>query len=1011
MKRLSLHILSTFLLVINFSNAQQYNFRNYSVKEGVAQSQVYGILQDSRGYLWLGTRGGGLTRYDGTTFKTYTVKDGLVNNYVFCIEEDKNKNLWIGTNNGLSIYNGISFKNYKPTGDSSNVWMQEIKTDSKNRKWIATNVGILMFDGKEFKNISELLKLKKAVINAICVDKDGKIWFGNAEGLFCIAEKNGLFDYEDYSKKYGLIKNSITSIKQDKKGNLWIGTYGDGAYVFNGTKFFRIDYARELMKQTILDFCFDQAGNVWMASLNKGVCLYNTRDLSFIWLGEAEGLSNNHVRSIIQDKSGNFWFGTSGGGICNYFGKQFTHFDKSNGLGGNFIYSVFKDSKQRLWIGTSDKGLSVFDSSVFKQFNSFNHFLDVKVKCISETKTNQLIFGTEGFGAYYYDGTNFKQVKGTEKFFIRAIVVDAKDNTWLATAGVGLLRYENSDFEKEPEKFNVESGLLHNRLTTLCLDKTGKLWYGTENNGIGCIYKNKISHVIINQNNGLIANSIRSLHEDVNGNLWVGTAGYGISSFALYGANRQIKNYDYKSKLTSTNIYLITSDANGNIFVGTETGLDYLTIDKERNISDKKHYSKGEGFVGIETCQNSFFNEKDGTIWFGTINGLSKYNPSNAVRNNFEPITTITDVRLFYETFSKTEYASLVGDWNALQNVNLPYSQNHLSFDFLGINFSNPEAVKYQWFLDGFDKDWSPPSNQKTVTYSNLPSGDFTFKVKACNEDGVWNKTPTELKFTIETPIWMRWWFILLLVVCLSALVIGIFRWRVKLIQAKANEAQQKLQMEKELIELEQKALRLQMNPHFIFNALNSIQSQIGSDKPEEARYYLAKFSRLMRQILDNSRVSVITLQEEINTLENYLLIEKYCNGDKFDYKINASSNLELDFIKLPPMLLQPFVENAIKHGLNFNSGKRGWIEINFNEEDNYLICSVTDNGIGREKSSQLNKHSKETYHKSTALLVTKERLDLHGDVDSKNEMEIIDLFDESGRASGTKVVVKLKII
>jgi len=328
----------------------------------------------------------------------------------------------------------------------------------------------------------------------------------------------------------------------------------------------------------------------------------------------------------------------------------------------------------------------------------------------------------------------------------------------------------------------------------------------------------------------------------------------------------------------------------------------------------------------------------------------------------------------------------------------------------MGINFSNPDAVKYQWKLEGLDKTWSPVTNQHSINYSNLGAGSYTFMVRACNEDGVWNKQPTVLKFHISPPFWLRWWFIALLVLLVAGFVLIFFKWRENRIKATAAEGQRKLQMEKEIVELEQKALRLQMNPHFIFNALNSIQSQIGTDNDQAARYYLAKFSRLMRQILDNSRNTFITLEEEANTLENYLLIEKFCNGDRFDYKISIDENIEKDYVKIPPMLLQPFVENAIKHGLKYIDGKRGLIEVNFSEKNNVLECSVSDNGIGRKKAEELNMASKETYHKSTALLVTQERLDLFKENPELKSLEIIDLHDETGNATGTQVIVRIPI-
>ncbi len=266
--------------------------------------------------------------------------------------------------------------------------------------------------------------------------------------------------------------------------------------------------------------------------------------------------------------------------------------------------------------------------------------------------------------------------------------------------------------------FSTSTGLLHNRLTSLHYDKLGRLWYGTENSGIGCLQNDQVLPQTLSTQNGMLSNAVRSITEDSSGFLWIGTAGSGISFTPLYQGSFNIKNYTHTDGLTSSNVYLLSCDNTGNIFVGTETGLDHLLLDKQRRITEIKHYSKGEGFTGIETCQNAVFKENDGTIWFGTINGLSRYNPANLVKNTHEPATTISNVRLFYEPLSLTTYRRFAGDWNTVSAMVLPHTQNHLTFDFQGINFSNPEAVRYQWKLEGFDKDWSPVSQQRTVTYS-----------------------------------------------------------------------------------------------------------------------------------------------------------------------------------------------------------------------------------------------------------------------------------------------------
>lgn len=1008
-------ILFSILLVLPLTG-QQYNFRNFTVKDGVAQSQVYSLHQDIRGYLWLGTRGGGISRFDGLNFKTFTEKDGLVNNYVFKIKEDSHHNLWIGTNNGLSKYNGVLFRNFKPSESGSQLMILDIAIDTQGKKWLATNQGVVLFDDQKFINISALLHQEESMVNTIHIDKTGKIWYGTGKGLFNITVKNDHYSLQKLSEKSRYMANAITTIAEDSSGKLWIGTYGDGMYCSNGKSFYRIDLHKELYKQTVLDIYFDLRNNMWIGTLSQGVAQYNPTTKNFTWLSENQGLSNNHVRAIVQDKSGSFWFGTSGGGVCNYIGKQFTTYDKSSGLGGNFIYSIYRDQQQRLWVGNSQKGLSMSDGTrKFQNFDAANGFLDVKVKAISSDDEGNIYIGTDGEGVFVYDNETFQPVAGLTKKYVRAIVKDKEGNLWIATAGNGLYKLSTTGSNKNLLHFSVANGMLANRLTSLHIDKTGRIWYGTEGHGFGSILNDKVDPVHFGLKEGLRSNAIRSLTEDQSGHLWIGTAGSGIASLPIYTTNQSLKltSYDQKDGLTSSNIYLMTTDFKNNLIVGSETGLDYIFLNAQRKISGIKHYSKGDGFTGVETCQNAVFNDNDGTIWFGTINGLARYNPSNSVKNDFEPITNIVDVKLFYQSLVKTNFSHFAGDWNQIAAMKFPYDKNHLSFDFFAVNFSNPEAVKYQWKLEGFDKDWSPASKEHSIVYSNISPGKYVFQVKACNEDGVWNAKPVAISVEIDAPFWLKWWFILIEIGGGLLIIFLIFKWQANRIRAKATETQKQLQMAKEIVELEQKTLRLQMNPHFIFNALNSIQSHIGTGDEKAARYYLAKFSRLMRQILDNSRNSLITLEQEVETLENYLLIEKFCNGDRFDYEIHIDENLETDYIRIPPMLLQPFVENAIKHGMkqvDNEAVKRGKIIVDFREKGHYLECSVTDNGIGRKKADEINRNSKETYHQSTALAVTQERLDLLQENSEVKGLEIIDLYDDNGNPAGTKVIIIVPI-
>lgn len=996
-------------------NGQQYNFRNYSVREGVAQSQVYSLLQDSRGWLWMGTVGGGLTRFDGISFKTFSTSDGLVDNYINYICEDSRHILWICTVNGLSSYNGISFTSFHPAGDSVACSITCMDFDISGRAWLATSTGIYMYEQKHFKDIFAISGEKRAAVNCILADKKGNIWYGTAEGIFMLRASGSGWSVLKPSKQGGFKTNYITCLKEDKEGKIWFGTYGDGAWVTDGNKCFRATKDSILNRQTVWDIFQLTGGHTWFATMSHGFAEYDPGTGKLSWITEKEGLSNNNVRCIMQDRSGNLWFGTSGGGVCNYLGKQFTTYDQSSGLGGNFIYQIFRDSRQRLWISTSGKGVTVLDSGRFTVFNASSGFRDLKVKAIAEDDSGNIYLGTEGEGVFRYNGKELTVFAGLSGIYVRALLKDKNGSLWIATSGDGLFHVLGLHEKTFVQRLTTTNGLMSNRLSCLHMDKQGRLWYGTENNGIGCLEKGRPSGKTFNRRNGLPSDAIRCMTEDESGYLWVGTAGSGLVSFPLYSQNIKFSTYNKTNGLASSNIYLLITDTRNNLFVGSETGLDYIILDPSRKPSGIRHYSRTEGFSGVETCQNSVWKDNDGTLWFGTINGLSHFSQGSFSKNKYPPVTTITDVKLFYESLSSTKFRNFTGDWNSVSNLELPAGQNHLTFEFMAINLSNPSAVKYRWKLDGFDNNWSPVSREHSIVYSNLNPGTYTFKVIACNEDGMWNPEPVKLTFSIAAPYWQKSWFLVLCAFAGLALVVLLFRLRISRVKAKERKERQKLEIEKSLVELEQKALRLQMNPHFIFNALNSIQSLIGNNQEQQARYYLAKFSRLMRQILDNSRNATITLEEEISLLENYLLVEKFCNGGRFDYSITVNPDVEKDFIRIPPMLLQPFVENSIKHGFRFRHSeteagpsRRGKIEIEFIEKDNVLECILTDNGIGRVKAEELKNAGNDTHHNSTAMSVTKQRLEMMKKVKGFEPLEVTDLYDEKGNALGTKVIVRI---
>lgn len=969
----------------------------------MGQSQVYAMCQDPSGALWLGTRGGGVSIYDGIEFKSLTTNEGLANNYINCIKLGPDSTIWIGTNDGVSFFQNGKLQSLKL---AQNTVIRDLLFLPDGTIRAASNKGLL-YVSKTALSFGRIKTINQPNASSI-IDRNGVIWFGTNDGLYRVS--NSGFYYCGNDSRY--MKNAITSIAKDSKNNLWIGTYGDGMYCYDGDNYFRVDFQRELYRKTVLNIYVDREDNLWIATLRSGVIQYDQSSRTFTSLSEAEGLSNNHVRCILQDNTQQFWFGTSGGGVCQFLGKQFATYDTRSGLAGNFIYSVLRDSQNRLWVGNSQKGVSVYENGQFENFTASNGFGNLKVKAIGEDRSGTIWLGTDGSGVYTYKKDEFSAIESLRGIYVKHIRSDRLGNIWIATAGNGLIRVEPQNDNYIVTKWGYLDGLLSNRLTSIYFDKNGLLWYGSESDGLGC-FDPKRERVLKDNtytvDNGLSSNQIRTLAEDKHGRLWIGTAGGGLIGIQLYKSGYQPWGLRQQDGLKSDNIYLLTSDSEGNIISGTEKGIDHLIFRDNGGIKQIKNYGNQDGFSGVETCQNSSWLDSDGSIWLGTINGLCQFNPNELASNPIPPKLSFKDIKLFYESVLD-ETPEVLNMGSRSNPLELGYSENHITFEFLGINLRRPENVRYQWKLDGFDASWSPLSKDRSIVYSNLSPGTYTFHIKACNEDGVWSE-PISYTFTIATPYWETTWFRSIVGGGILIILLMIYLITIKRIRKNARIRQREVEFEKNLLELEQKAMRLQMNPHFIFNALNSIQSLIGTGQETEARYFLAKFSRLMRQILDNSRRTSITLEEEVQTLENYLLIEQFCNGERFTYEIQVDPDLEQDFISLPPMILQPFVENAIKHGMRgMPEGKKeGLIRISFGEENGTLKCTIEDNGIGREKAAELNRKSKETYHKSTALEVTTDRLEHLKSEGISTPLEIVDLYDNAV-AKGTKVIIRLPL-
>jgi len=551
--------------------------------------------------------------------------------------------------------------------------------------------------------------------------------------------------------------------------------------------------------------------------------------------------------------------------------------------------------------------------------------------------------------------------------------------------------------------FTTQNGLPTNRINGLHIDQKNRVWLATDGGGIVVIAEDKVQ-TILTRNEGLTENVVRSFAEDNLGYLWYGTASFGVGNIRLYEGDFLINN-NYQG-LVSNNIKLLTFDEVNNLWIGSEKGLNVLKLDAARNVLSKEYYGQLDGFRGIETNKNAVLKDAENNLWFGTVNGLTKFNTSVQKGKDYPPKIYLKSAKLLDQDIEATPDADSLQNWT---NLKLAHDENDLSFTVEATHLSYPQDLQYEWQIRGEKKGWSTASlNNKTYQRIFLP-GQYELMVRAKTARGNNYSDILTFPFEIAKPLWQTLWFQLSALLA-SLLLIGLFvKWRINLVKKRAKRIQDRLVLDKKLLELEQKALQLQMNPHFIFNALNSIQGSITPDNIKIARLQLAKFSKLMRATLENAREDSILLEEEIATLTNYLSLEQFSQGNTFDYEILVAESLDPEAISLPSMILQPFVENAIIHGVA-HLENRGKILVHFSRKGKRLSCIIEDNGIGRAKAKEL-KSQIDQSHKSVALAITKERLDLLRTGKAvKNSLQIIDLKDAEGKACGTRVELIIPI-
>jgi hypothetical protein len=487
---------------------------------------------------------------------------------------------------------------------------------------------------------------------------------------------------------------------------------------------------------------------------------------------------------------------------------------------------------------------------------------------------------------------------------------------------------------------------------------------------------------------------IFSVFQDSQGIFWLGTKGGGLNRFDKRSGS--FKRYTTANGLPSNVVYGCLEDDEGNLWISTNWGLSKF----DRKTGSFTNYDVKDGVQSNEFNLGAFFKNQKGEFYFGGMNGFNVFHPSDIKANPVPPQTVITSFAVFDKL--------LPGEYHDGDTVCLSSRENFFTISFSALDFTNPSKNRYRYRLQNYDDIWTMvTAGNRQASYTKVSPGTYLFTVYGSNNSGVWDKKGTSLT-VIVTPLWYQSWLFRILFVLMFISAIGYIIWRrIQTMHLRHEVEKKMLDIEKQLYDTELQALRLQMNPHFIFNTLNSIQSFILENDTDRAVDYLGKFSQLMRSILINSRESSIPVQEELRALRYYMDLEKLRFNDKFDYSINVDPDVDEEFMEIPTMIIQPYIENSILHGLLHKQDK-GLIKIKITLEGDHLLWIIEDDGIGRQRAQEIQKESG-LHSVSRGMLITRERLEVLNKMNREQfSVQIHDLTDGSGNAAGTRVEVRI---
>ncbi len=977
-----------FLFLTNLIFAQQPVTIPFTEKEGLPDVEFYDLLEDSNGYIWLAADKG-LFRYNGRIFENFNhqSKRGLS---VFGLQEDAAKRIWCNTISGQFFYVQNNKLHY----------FIDLKEELKGQlpEYVIKDNILYVFYEKGIFEIDIKTKKRKSIQCNALISYFGAPFLFKNEVYFTVSnhikkiKQHQATEVFQFQKKTILLRNSsFWSI-----GNtLFFSSFYDNTQHFYAKKnefssFEAIITPPEIADKTIIRTIIKD-NKIWFCT-NRGVLIYkwNAGQLQYI----TTYLKDETVSKFSKDKNNNYWFTTVGNGVMVMPNIGLKKLETNNQketikcLTAIDHFMVYGTAKGEIaFLNTKNLVLQKF------QLPSKSEVTQL----VYDSKKNVLFISQKDRSSFWdlntsqlYASDSFTASKGV--FYSNSILLSASYDR--ASVAINPFNGSNTSISKKDfqspivstKKQNITSSVLRPKRAYACFsDFENKNYYiGFVDELMSFDCNGKETKIRYN-NQPVFCNDIAQTSTKI---IWVSTFANGI-----YGVqNKKITiHLSQKNGLLSNQVRKIKNDGNL-LWIVTENGLQqYDTQNKVfKNITQTD---------GLENYNISALEVIDNQLFLATNNGLYFLDKNNCFKTYSKPEVYFTECVIGSKKIDvKPQYS-------------INYNQNEVKISFNANGYKTAENIQFQYRLKGYNDVWLQlDSGNNFVHYSSLPSGDFVFEVKAFTHNGIVSK-PISMAITIKKPFWEAWWFYVVLSLVVSGGIGLLFKSRIKRLEKEKEIELEKIQLDKELISSQLENLRSQMNPHFIFNALNSIQEYIVTNEKVNASSFLVKFSRLIRMYLEHSRENEIPLEEEITALKLYLELEKDRFEEALDYEIIVDENLNPKTIKIPSIFIQPYVENAIKHGLlHLKNNRLLQVAFKFNTTKDSVICSIKDNGIGRKKAEEMKKQ-REYLHKSFATSANQKRIELINKIRTKKaSISITDLYDKNNVATGTLVQIEIPL-